>query len=69
MPIVLHVYCGNNMSRSEILFIASIIVLGLAIFIFAAIMLGAKDEECSSKDGILIKAVNGYVCIDKGVLK
>ncbi|NBX49336.1 hypothetical protein EBT25_05190 [bacterium] len=54
-----------------LIFICFIIpgTLLIAGMIYAGTRVSKMNEECTKRNGVLVKSVDGYICIDKGSLK
>lgn len=61
------------MDRYDWLFIICVIIPGILLIagmIYAGIHVNKMNDECTKKNGVLVKtSVDGYICIDKGVMK
>jgi hypothetical protein len=52
------------------IFVIAVTTVGFILLLSWIIMipLNFKDDECTAKNGILVKTVNGYYCFDRKVL-
>jgi len=56
------------MERKDKLLLIGIIVIAIFVTIGLSISLGKRDSNCEEKGGVLVKAMSGYICIDKKVI-
>lgn len=49
-------------------FIMTTIVFVLLLSWIIMLPLNSKDEACTAKNGILVKTVDGYFCLDRKVI-
>lgn len=49
-------------------FIITTVVFVLLLSWIVMLPLNFKDEECTAKNGILVKTVDGYFCLDRKVV-
>jgi hypothetical protein len=52
------------------IFVIAVTTVGFILLLSWIVMLplNFKDDECTAKNGILVKTVNGYYCFDQKVL-
>lgn len=60
------------MDRVDWLVIVCLVIPGIFLIvamIWAGGRISSGITECEQRNGVLVKAAEGYVCIDKGVMK
>jgi len=57
------------MSRLTLILVCVFIAIVLGIVMMASKQFNKRLADCERRDGIMIKAAAGYICIDKNVKK
>ena len=55
------------MNIGEKIFVAALIALGLAVFVFAVIVFQDRADKCEKAGGALVRTAGGFVCAEDGL--